>query len=219
VSFDFATTNLPGWHSTIFPPYFVAGAIFSGFAMVYTLLIPTRRFFRLESVITERHLDAMAKVFLTTSVIVAYSYAVEIFLAWRAGDIYERYLMLVSRPSGTYAPEFWIMMTCNVLVPQIFWSARARKSAGVLFVASLLVNVGMWMERFVLIVTSEARDFLPSSWHDFVPTPVDGAILFGSFCFFGFLYVLFVRFLPFIPVHELKHLVHEMDEEGRHERA
>ena len=210
VSFDFAITNLPGWHSTIFPPYFVAGAIFSGFAMVFTLLIPTRRAFRLERVITERHLDAMAKVFLTTSLIVAYSYIVEIFLAWRSHEPYERYTMLVFRPRGTYAPEFWIMMVCNVFVPQIFWSRRARTSPLTLFVASILVNLGMWTERFVLIITSQARDFLPSSWHVYVPTPVDGAILLGSFCFFGFLYLLFIRWVPFIAAHEIKHLSYEL---------
>jgi len=220
VSFDFAITNLPGWHSTIFPPYFVAGAILSGFAMVFTLLIPTRRFFRLETVITERHLDAMAKVFLTTSVIVGYSYVVEAFLAWRSHGPFERYTMLVFRPTGTYALGFWVMVVCNVLVPQIFWWRRARVAPSVLFVASILVNVGMWTERFVLIITSQARDFLPSSWHSYVPTPVDGAILFGSFCFFGFLYLLFIRYVPFIAAHEVKHLAYEVErEEAGHEHA
>ena len=217
VSFDFAITNLPGWHSTIFPPYFVAGAIFSGFAMVFTLLIPTRRAFRLESVITERHLDAMAKVFLATSLIVGYSYIVETFLAWRSHVPAERYTMLVFRPTGTYAPEFWTMITCNVFVPQIFWSRRARTSPRTLFIASILVNVGMWTERFVLIITSQANDFLPSSWHSYTPTPVDGAILLGSFLFFGFLYLLFIRYVPFIAAHEIKHLAYELGRSGKDE--
>lgn len=215
VSFDFSTTQLPGWHSTIFPPYFVAGAIFSGFAMVLMLLIPLRQYFRLESVITEKHLDAMSKVLLATGLMVAYSYVVEIFLAWRSDDVFERYTMLVYRPFGEYAPFFWTMIVCNVFVPQVLWSPRMRKSPLGLFVVSILVNVGMWTERFVLIVTSQARDFVPSSWERFIPTPVDGALLLGSLAFFGFLFLLFLRFVPFVPLHEVKHLAHELSHPGK----
>jgi molybdopterin-containing oxidoreductase family membrane subunit len=210
VSWDFATTILPGWHSTIFPPYFVAGAIFSGFAMVITLMIPARAYFGLHAFVTEKHLDNLAKVLLVTGSLVAYAYIIEAFLGWYTGDPYEHYTLLVDRPRGLYAPMYWTMIACNCLVPQIFWSKRLRTNVPVLFVASVLVNVGMWTERFVLIVTSQHRDFLPSSWRDYAPTVIDGGILVGTFCFFAFLFLVFLRVLPFIPLSEVKELMHAL---------
>jgi molybdopterin-containing oxidoreductase family membrane subunit len=219
VSMDFAISQLPGWHSLIFPPYFVAGAIYSGFAMVLTLLIPIRRMFRLHDVITKRHLDNMAKMLLLTGWIVTYAYIFESFIAWYSGDRYERYTHLFDRPLGPYAVLFWTLVFCNCVVPQLFWSRTMRQNTVVLFGASLLINTGMWLERFVLIVSSEHRDFLPSSWGAYRPTVVDGTILFGTLCFFGFLYLLFLRFLPFLPVSELRELRHELvREDAEHAR-
>ena len=212
VSMDFATTQLPGWHSPMFPPYFVAGAIYSGFAMVLTLIIPIRRVFRLENVVTERHFENMAKMLLCTGWIVTYAYIIEIFCAWYSGDLYERYVHLFSRPFGPYAFFVWLQYFCNCVVVQVFWSKRARRSTIVLFVAALLINVGMWLERFNLIVTSLQRDFLPSSWGIYVPTPIDGAIFFGTLSFFLFLFLLFLRVVPFIPISELKELRHKLVE-------
>jgi molybdopterin-containing oxidoreductase family membrane subunit len=213
VSLDFATTGLPGWHSTIFPPFFVAGAIFSGFAMVLTLIIPARRVFRLYNVITPRHFDAMAKLMLVTSWIATYAYIAELFVAWYSGDRYEAYQQLVNRPFGWYAWAFWVMVFCNCIVTQLFWSRRMRRNLTVLFVVSLLVNLGMWLERFEIIVVSLSRDFLPSAWRMFVPTWVDLGILAGTLGFFGLLFLAFLRLVPFIPVSELKQmraeLVHE----------
>jgi len=210
VSLDFSSTGLAGWHSTIFPPFFVAGAIFSGFALVLTLIIPARRVFKLENVITLRHFDAMAKMLLITGWIVTYSYIVELFVGWYSGDTYEIYQHLVNRPFGWYAVCFWIMITCNCVVTQLFWSRRMRRNLRVLFVASLLINVGMWLERFEIIVVSLSRDFLPSSWHIFVPTWVDIGLLAGTLGFFGLLFMLFLRFVPFIPVAEIKQLAREV---------
>ncbi len=210
VSLDFASTGLPGWHSTIFPPFFVAGAIFSGFALVMTLIIPARKVFKLENVITARHFDAMAKMMLIMSWIAAYSYIAEFFLAWYSGDRYEVYQQLVNRPFGWYAWAFWVMLFCNCVVTQLFWSRRMRRNLKVLFVVSLLINVGMWLERFEIIVVSLSRDFLPSSWHIFVPTWVDIGLLTGTLGFFGLLFLAFLRFVPFIPVAEMKHMRAEL---------
>jgi Ni/Fe-hydrogenase subunit HybB-like protein len=209
VSLDFAISQLPGWHSTIFPPYFVAGAIYSGFAMVLLLLIPLRRAFRLEDIITERHLDNMAKLLLAMAWMLIYSYVVETFMAWYSGNTYERYTYLVARPFGPYAWIFWGMLTANVVVPQLFWWRRLRVSPPVLFAASLLILAGMWTERFIIIVTSLNRDFLPSSWHFYGPTWVDWSILFGSVAFFFFLFFLFLRFVPMVAISELKQQRHE----------
>src|SRR5262249_47381561 len=176
VSMDFATSVLPGWHTTIFPPYFVAGAIYSGFGMVLTLLIITRQTMHLQRYITARHLDAMAKVLLLTGSIVGYAYASEFFSAWFGGNLYERYHFL-NRATGPYAFGFWIMILCNVLTPQLFWFKKARYSIPILFVASILVNIGMWFERFIIIVVSLHRAFLPASWGMFYPTFVDIGIL------------------------------------------
>jgi Ni/Fe-hydrogenase subunit HybB-like protein len=203
VSFDFAVSVIPGWHTTIFPPYFVAGAIFSGFAMVVTLMILARRVYHLENLITMKHLDNMCKVMLATSMIVGYSYAVEFFTAFFSGNPYERFVF-VNRATGPYAWAVWTMFTCNVIVPQALWLKRFRNSIPVMFVVSILINVGMWFERFVIIVTSLHRDYLPSSWGYFRPTPVDILTFAGSIGLFLTLFLLFVRFLPMIAMAEVK---------------
>jgi molybdopterin-containing oxidoreductase family membrane subunit len=211
VSLDFAIGNTPGYHSTIFPPYFVAGALFSGFAMVLTLAIPLRHFFGLQDFITQRHLVNAAKVMLATSLIVAYGYASEIFTAFYSGDTYEQY-MTTNRWFGFYAPVYWAMMFCNVAVPQLLWFRRVRHSVLALFVLSLVVNVGMWMERFLIVVSSLQRDFMPSAWGVFVPTIWDWTHLLGSIAFFVWLFLLFIRFLPAISIAEMRELVHESAE-------
>jgi molybdopterin-containing oxidoreductase family membrane subunit len=203
VSTDFAVSVLPGWHSTIFPPYFVAGAILSGFAMVLTLAIIARRIFRLENYITLNHFDKINKIILVTGLMVAYSYVTEFFIAWYSGNIYERALFW-NRAFGPYAWAFWVMFTCNVVVPQIFWSKRMRRNIGIMFAASLLINVGMWFERYVIIVTSLSQDFLPSSWQYFKPTIYDLGMLAGSFGIFLTLFLLFVRFIPMVAMSEVK---------------
>jgi molybdopterin-containing oxidoreductase family membrane subunit len=214
VSLDFATAKVPGWHSTIFPPYFVAGAIFSGFAMVLTLMLPARHYLRLENVITTRHLDNMAKLMLVTGGIVAYAYMIEIFSAYYSGNLYERYEHLVHRPFGRAAWLFWVLIACNVGVPQLFWFRRVRRSPLALFITSIFINIGMWVERFVIVATSLERDFLPSSWSSYTPTLVDGAIFFGTIFLFVFLFLLFLRFVPFIPVSEVKEMRFEMNRGG-----
>ncbi len=213
VSFDFAVAQLPGWHTTIFPPYFVAGAVFSGFAMVLTLIIPARKLLGLERVITLRHVETMTKVLLATGLMVAYGYLVEHFIAWYSGNPYEQYVF-INRATGPYAPVYWLMIFCNVVLPQIFWFKQARTSLVVVWVASVLINVGMWCERFIIIVTSLHRDFLPSSWSIYKPTWVDWSILFGTIGFFSFLFLLFVRFLPAVAITEVKELRHELAAHG-----
>ncbi|OGC95758.1 MAG: hydrogenase [candidate division Zixibacteria bacterium RBG_16_53_22] len=203
VSTDFSVSILPGWHSTIFPPYFVAGAIFSGFAMVLTLAIIARKVFKLDNYITLNHLDKMNKIILVTGLMVSYSYVVEFFMAWYSGNLYERFTFW-SRATGPYAWAFWIMFFCNVVVPQIFWSKRFRAHIAVMFVASILINVGMWFERYVIIVSSLSQDFLPSSWQYFKPTIYDIGMLIGSFGIFLTLFLLFVRFLPMVAMSEVK---------------
>jgi Ni/Fe-hydrogenase subunit HybB-like protein len=209
VSMDFATSVIPGWHATIFPPYFVAGAVFSGFGMVMTLLILTRKVMSLQGYITLRHLEAMAKILLLTGTIVGFCYATEIFMAWYGGNLYERTAFL-NRATGPYAWAYWTMVTCNLVVPQTLWSRRVRTAVPALFVVSLLVNVGMWLERFVIIVTSLHRDFLPSSWSMYSPTVIEVAILIGSFGLFFTLFLLFVRTLPMIAIWEIKGVAAEI---------
>jgi Ni/Fe-hydrogenase subunit HybB-like protein len=203
VSFDFATSVIPGWHTTIFPPYFVAGAVFSGFGMVMTLLILTRKVMHLERYITLVHLESMAKIMLLTGSLVGLAYLTEFFVAWYSGNVYERYAF-VNRATGPYWWAYWTMMSCNLIVPQILWSKRARTSVPVLFVLSILVNVGMWFERFVIIVTSLHRDFLPSSWSMYTPTVIEVAILLGSFGLFFTFFLLFIRLLPAVAMWEVK---------------
>jgi molybdopterin-containing oxidoreductase family membrane subunit len=211
VSLDFAIGNTPGYHSTIFPPYFVAGALFSGFAMVLTLAIPLRHFFGLEDFITQRHLANAAKVMLATSLIVAYGYLSEIFTAFYSGDEFERY-MTINRWVGPYAPVYWAMMVCNVATPQLLWWRRMRHGVIALFIISLVVNLGMWMERFLIVVSSLHRDFMPSAWGLFIPTAWDWTHLLGSIAFFVWLFLLFIRFLPVISISEMRELVHESAE-------
>lgn len=203
VSFDFATSQVPGWHLSIFPPYFVAGAIFSGFAMVVTLLVPCRKWFGLEDFITLRHLENMNKVILATSLMVGLAYLTETILAWYSEDRYEIFAM-DNRKVGPYAWAFWTMLICNVVIPHIFWFRSMRRNLVIMFIISILVNVGMWFERFVIIVTSLHRDFVPTSWHMFVPTWVDISMLVGSFGLFFFLFLLFLRYGPIVSVAELK---------------
>ncbi len=211
VSTDFAIAILPGWHSHVFPPYFVAGAIFSGFAMVLTLMIPARRLYRLEHVITTKHLDMMARMLLVTGWIVTYAYAVEAYGAYYSRDPFELTLYFVTRPKGPMAWSFWLVIFCNCVAPQVLWWHRARTSTAWLFALSLVIQVGMWMERFLLIVTSQSQDFLPSNWGSYAPSPVDAGNLIGSIGFFMLLFLLFLRFVPFIPISELKALRYETE--------
>ena len=206
VSMDFATSVLSGWHTTIFPPYFVAGAVYSGFGMVLTLLIITRRVMNLERYITLHHLDRMAKIMLLTGSIVAFAYATEFFTAWYSGNPYERATFL-NRAFGPYAWAFWTMVACNVFMPQLLWRQRVRRSVPLLFAISILVNVGMWFERFVLIVTSLHRGYLPSSWVMYKPTVIEVGTLIGSFGLFFTCFLLFIRFLPMIAMWEIRGLV------------
>ena len=203
VSFDFAPSIIPGWHATIFPPYFVVGAVFSGFAMVVTVLILLRQTFHMEHLITIKHLENMNKVILATGMIVGFAYCIELFTAWYSGEPYERFIFW-NRITGPYWWAFALMFGCNVFVPQIHWFKKMRTSIPVMFVASLLVNVGMWFERFVIITTSLHRDFLPSNWGMFIPTAVDLGILLGSFGMFFTLVLIFVRVLPVISMTEVK---------------
>jgi len=207
VSLDFAVAIVPGWHTTIFPPYFVAGAIFSGFAMVLTLAIPIRKFYGLEDFITIRHLDNSAKVMLATGLMVAHGYLTEAFMSWYSDDKFEIYMTL-NRMFGPYAPAYWILIICNVLVPQVIWFKQVRTSPSALFIISLLVNIGMWTERFVIVITSLHRDFLPSSWAMFYATRWDWMTLIGSFGLFLTLLFLFLRILPAISISEMRELVH-----------
>jgi molybdopterin-containing oxidoreductase family membrane subunit len=219
VSLDFAIAQLPGWHSTIFPPYFVVGAIYSGLAMVLMLMLPVRRIFHLEDVITRQHLDKIAKLMLATGLMLAYSYMCETFIAWYSGDGFERYTYLFARPQGPYAWLYWAMTAANVLTPQLFWFRRLRTNVVVLFVASMIIWAGMWMERFVIIVTSLERDFLPSSWHFYSPSWVDWGLLIGSLGVFFVLFFAFLRWVPFVPVSEVKRLRFELRRETALERA
>jgi len=210
VSTDFAISLLPGWHTTIFPPYFVAGAIFSGFAMVITLAIPVRYIYGLESIITMGHLDKMAKIMLVTGSMVGYAYAMEFFIAWYSNNTYESFAF-VSRAFGPYAWAYWIMISCNVIVPQLFWSKKLRGSLPVLFIASIFANIGMWFERFVITVTSLSRDYLPANWDYYSPTIWDATLFLGSFGLFFTLFLLFLRFLPIIAIAEVKGVMPEAD--------
>jgi molybdopterin-containing oxidoreductase family membrane subunit len=206
VSFDFAVSIIPGWHATVFPPYFVAGAIYAGFAMVLTLGIPLRKFYGLEDFITMRHIDNMAKVLLATGLIVAYGYAMEAFMAWYSGNAFESF-MLSNRMAGPYAAMYWALIACNVVTPQFLWSRRVRHSIPALFAIAMVVNVGMWLERYVIIVTSLHRDFLPSSWGMYSGTFWDWSTYIGTIGLFLTLLFLFVRFLPVISIFEMRTLV------------
>jgi len=203
VSFDFAVSILPGWHTTIFPPYFVAGAIFSGFAMVETVLIFVRKIFHLEQIITLNHIEKMNKIILTTSMMVGYAYGMEFFIAWYSGNPIEQFVF-INRAFGPYTWAYWIMVSCNVFFPQLFWFKKIRRTIPISFIIVILVNVGMWFERFVIVVTSLHRDFLPSSWGYYKPTIYDAGILLGSFGLFFTLVVLFTKFMPVVSISEIK---------------
>ncbi len=216
VSFDFAVAIVPGWHTTIFPPYFVAGAIYSGFAMVLTLAIPIRAIYGLEDFITLRHLENMAKVMLVTGLIVAYGYTIEAFIAWYGGNKYEGFMMW-NRLTGPYAPVYWLLICCNIVIPQALWSRRVRTNTKALFVIAIIVNIGMWLERFIIVVTSLHRDFLPSSWGMYNPTIWDWATFVGTIGLFLTLLFLFLRFLPMISIAEMRAILPEakVDEDLR----
>jgi molybdopterin-containing oxidoreductase family membrane subunit len=210
VSFDFAVSQVPGWHTTIFPPYFVAGAIFSGFGMVLSLLIPLRSLCKLEDVITVRHVELMGKVILATGSIVGYAYGMEFFIAWYGGNPYEKYAFL-NRAFGPYWWSYWAMISCNVICPQLFWFKKIRQNMLAVWIIAAFVNVGMWFERFVIIVTSLHRDYMPSSWGYFRPTYVDVLTFVGSFGLFCTLFLLFLRFLPAIAIAEVKGVTPQAD--------
>jgi molybdopterin-containing oxidoreductase family membrane subunit len=209
VSFDFAVSVIPGWHTTIFPPYFVAGAIFSGFAMVLTLAIPTRKIFKLEHFITVRHVENMNKIILVTGSMVGYAYAMEFFIAWYSAAPYEGFAF-INRAFGPYAWAYWIMVSCNVITPQLFWFRKIRTSMAWAFVLSIFVNIGMWFERFV-ITMSLHRDFVPSSWDYYSPTIWDMGAFIGSFGLFFTLFILFLKFLPAIAIAEIKGVMPQAD--------
>ena len=210
VSFDFTIGIIPGWHATIFPPFFVAGAIFSGFAMVLTLSIPLRAAFKLQDFITMRHLNNMAMVMLLTGLIVCYGYVTEIFMSWYSGNEFE-WSMTLNRMTGVYAPYYWLMIFCNGIVVQLLWFRRIRANVVILFIISLVVNVGMWLERFIIVVTSLHHDFLPSSWDIYIPTRWDWMLYIGSIGLFLTLIFLFIRVLPAISIAEMRELVAERE--------
>jgi molybdopterin-containing oxidoreductase family membrane subunit len=215
VSFDFAIGIIPGWHTTVFPPYFVAGAIFAGFAMVLTLAIPLRKFYRLEDFITMRHIDNMGKILLATGLIVGYGYLMETFMAWYSGSQYEQY-MISNRMNGPYQGYYWALILCNILTPQLLWFSRFRRNLLALWLISLVVGVGMWLERFVIIVVSLHRDFLPSSWGMYHGTKYDWSMYIGTIGLFLALMFLFIRVLPMISIFEMRTLVPEPDGKAKH---
>jgi molybdopterin-containing oxidoreductase family membrane subunit len=207
ISFDFAVAVLPGWHTTIFPPYFVAGAIYSGFAMVLTLAIPLRKFYHLEGLVTERHIDNMGKVMLATGFIVAYGYGMEVFMAWYSASHWEAFMMW-NRMFGPMGWAYWVLIMCNLAIPlTTLWSRKLRNSIAFMFFISIVVNTGMWFERFVIVVTSLYRDFLPSSWGTYRATTWDYLTFIGTLGLFTTLFLLFVRFLPMIPMNEIRILL------------
>jgi len=235
VSFDFATSVIPGWHTTIFPPYFVAGAVFSGFALVLTLMLIVRTVFGLHNLVTIKHLDLMNKFMLATGIMVGYAYAMEFFIAWYSGNPYESWVFFHNRlgfgyldEQGNWGPlwwSYWAMVSCNVLAPQVFWSKRMRTSIPVMFVVTIFINIGMWFERFVIIVTSLYRDFIPGSWGSFEPTWIDICLYLGTFGLFMTLFLLFVRWIPMIAIAEVKytlpqaHPTHDDHHEEDHAHA
>lgn len=205
VSTDFAVSMVPGWHTTIFPPYFVAGAVFSGFAMVMTLSLIARWTFKLQHIITQKVLERMNMIMLVTGMMVGYAYGMEFFISWYSGNMYEQFAF-VNRAFGPYAWAYWIMISCNVIVPQLFWFKKLRTHLVVMFVASILINVGMWFERFVIVITL-ARDYLPSAWDYYSPTWHDIGLLVGSFGLFFTMFLLFLRFLPMVAMSEVKSIL------------
>jgi Ni/Fe-hydrogenase subunit HybB-like protein len=210
VSFDFAISLLPGWHTTIFPPYFVAGAIFSGFGMVLTLMLPLRAVYRLEDLITQYHIDCMTKIVLATGTMVGYAYGMEFFIAAYGANDFEIFAF-VNRAFGNYAWSYWIMISCNVISPQLFWFKKIRENAALVWIISIFVNIGMWFERFVIAVTTLTRDFVPSSWGYYSPTIIDIFTYVGTFGVFSVLFLLFLRFLPLMAMAEIKAVTPQAD--------
>ncbi|WP_394847573.1 NrfD/PsrC family molybdoenzyme membrane anchor subunit [Pendulispora brunnea] len=210
VSFDFATSLIPGWHTTIFPPYFVAGAVFSGFAMVMTLMLVCRVVYGVRSIVTMQHLELMNKIMLVTGSLVGYAYAMELFIAWYSGNQYELGTF-INRTTGPYAWAYWTMITCNVVSPQLFWSKKLRTNIPLMFVISIVINIGMWFERFVIIATSLNRDFIPGSWGYFRPTIIDICTYGGTLGLFMTLFLLFIRWVPMIAIAEVKGVLPEAD--------
>jgi Ni/Fe-hydrogenase subunit HybB-like protein len=215
VSTDFATSILPGWHTTIFPPYFVAGAIFSGFAMVSTLAIIVRKIYGLENYITINHLEKMNKIMMVTGMMVGYAYGCEFFIAWYSGNLYERFAF-INRAFGPYAWAYWTMISCNVIIPQLFWFKRIRRSIPLMFTIAIFINIGMWFERFVIVVSTLSRDFLPSSWAYYSPTIFDIGTFVGSFGLFFTLFLVFLRFVPIIAISEVKGVLPQADPHHAH---
>jgi Ni/Fe-hydrogenase subunit HybB-like protein len=209
VSFDFASAIIPGWHATIFPPYFVAGAVYAGFAMVLTLAIPLRAIYGLKDYITMRHIENMAKVMLVTGLVVVYGYMCEAFFGWYSGNEFERSMLHLRIIDGPYHHFYWVLLLCNFVMPQLMWSKKFRNRTGMVFFVCMFVNVGMWLERFVIIVTSLARDFVPSSWEMYHPTFWDFSTFFGTVGLFITMMFVFVRILPMISIFELRGLLPE----------
>ena len=210
VSFDFAVSILPGWHTTIFPPYFVAGAIFSGFAMVLTLMLLARVAFKIEGLVTTRHIENMCKIIIATGTMVGYAYGMEFFIAWYSGNPYEMFAF-TNRAMGPYAWAYWTMISCNVIIPQLFWFPAIRRNPITVFIISIFINIGMWFERFVIIVTSLHRDYVPSSWSYFHPTIIDISTFAGTFGLFFTLFLLFIRYLPMVAMSEVKGVMPQAD--------
>ncbi len=211
VSTDFASSVVPGWHTTLYPPYFVVGAIFSGFAMVMTLMIMIRKLYKLQDYITDSHLEATAKILTYVSLIMGISYLTEIFVAWYSGNKYEIFTFFHNRITGDYAPQFWIMIVCNAIIPQLFWIKKVRKNLASLLIISLLINVGMWFERYNIIVTSLSKSYLPSSWATYSPTIIEVGIFVGTIGLFASGILMFFRYIPMMAISELKGVLHSGD--------
>jgi Ni/Fe-hydrogenase subunit HybB-like protein len=218
VSTDFASSVEPGWHTTIFPPYFVVGAIFSGFAMVMTLMIIIRKFYKLEAYITNSHLNATAKILTFVSLIMGTAYLTEIFIAWYSGNKFELFTFFHNRITGDYAPQFWIMFICNAVIPQLFWIKKVRSSLAMLFIISIIINIGMWFERYNIIVTSLAKDYLPSSWATYSPSIVEVGVFVGTLGIFSTGVLLFFRYIPLMAISEVKTALH-LGERGEHDQT
>ncbi len=214
VSMDFATSVMPGWHTTIFPPYFVIGAIFSGFAMVLTLMIIIRKFFKFKEYVTDGHLDAIGRILTFISLIMGTAYMTEIFIAWYSGSEYEYYTFFMNRITGDYWWAFWIMFSSNALVPQLFWFKKIRKNIGVVFIMSIIINIGMWFERYVIVVTSLSKDYLPSNWADYTPTHIEVMLFIGTLGLFFVGVLAFFKYVPMIAASEVKSILKPTSEKG-----
>jgi Ni/Fe-hydrogenase subunit HybB-like protein len=204
VSTDFAVSVIPGWHATLFPPYFVVGAIFSGFAMVMTLMIIIRKLYKFQDYVTDGHLNAISKILIFISLIMGTAYATEVFIAWYSGNTYEIFTFFHSRVTGRFTHAFWIMVVCNAIIPQLLWSKKIRKNLTIVFIISLIINLGMWYERYNIVVTSLANDYLPSAWASYLPSLTELGVFAGTLGIFGVGVLIFFRFIPMIAIHEVK---------------